>query len=114
MKIQPMNVVIGAGVGVLDEIGEKFDRDRGNNDAFQGVLGWSRVGVTIAAYAGQMLNIQPEFSMRLAQSVLPLATKTVVKSIMQVSGMTSRPKTTRATTTNIGSGKVAWRPVAID
>jgi len=115
MRINGMNVVIGAGVGVLDELGEKFDSDRGNTEAFRGITGWSRVGVTLAAYAGQMFNFQPKFSETLAQSVLPLATKTVIKSIMQATGTSTaaRPRTNRATSTNLGSGKVAWKPIPI-
>lgn len=116
MRVNVMNVVIGAGVGVLDEFGEKFDSDRGNTKAFAGVTGWSRVGVALVSYAGQMLNVQPRLAETIGQSVLPLATKTVVKSIIQASGGTTaaRPRTNRATSTNLGGGKVAWKPVPID
>ena len=116
MRINGMNVVIGAGVGVADEFAEKFDSDRGNNAAFAGITGWSRVGVTLAGYAGQMFNVQSKFAETLAQSVLPLATKTVVKSIIQASGGTTaaRPKTNRAVSQSIGGGKVAWKPVPIN
>lgn len=116
MRINVMNVAIGAGLGVLDEFGEKFDSDRGNTDAFRGVTGWSRVGVALAAYAGQMFNFQPALCETVAQSVVPLATKTVVKSIMQATGTStaSRARTgRRATSTNLGGGKVAWKPVPI-
>ena len=116
MRINTMNVVIGAGAGVLDELGEKFDSDRGNTRAFAGITGWSRVGVALAAYAGQMMNVQTNLSVVVAQSVLPLATKTVVKSILQAAGQSTgaRPQTNRAKTTNLGGGKVAWKPVPIN
>ena len=113
MRINAMNVVIGAGVGVLDELGEKFDSDRGNTDAFRGITGWSRVGVALAAYAGQMFNVQPALMETVAQSVIPLATKTVVKSIMQVTGTpTAARRVSRAVSTPLGGGKVMWKPVA--
>ncbi|KKN52934.1 hypothetical protein LCGC14_0607350 [marine sediment metagenome] len=115
MRINAMNVVIGAGLGVADEVGEKWDSDRGNSDAFTGILGWSRIGVTLAAYAGQAFNFQPEFCKTVAQSTIPLATKTVVKSIIQATGggTATSTKTNRATSVNVGGGKVAWRPVPI-
>ncbi len=116
MRIKVMDGVVGVGVGIADEMVERFDSDRGNGRAFDGITGWARIGVTIAGYAGQMFNVQPEFSRTLAQSALPLATKTVVKSIIQATGGTtaSRAKTTnRATSVNIGGGKVAWKPEPI-
>ncbi len=115
MRIDMKNAVIGVGVGVLDEFGEKRDSDRGNTRAFDGITGWSRVGVALAAYAGQVLNIQTGLAQTIGQSVLPLATKTVVKSLLQASGTStaSRARTNRATTTSIGGGKVAWKPIPI-
>lgn len=114
MRISAMNVVIGAGVGVLDEVVERRDINRGNTEAFNGIAGWGRVGVTLAAYAGQMFNFQTNLAAPLAQSVLPLATKTVVKAILQSTGTAARPRTNRQTSTHLGGGKVAWRPVPID
>ncbi len=69
---------------------------------------------TLAAYAGQAWGFQTGLTAPLAQSVLPLATKTVVKAILQSTGTASRPRTNRATSTNIGGGKVAWKPIPID
>ena len=114
MKIDAMNVVIGAGVGVLDEVVERRDINRGNTEAFNGIAGWGRVGVTLAAYAGQAFGFQSRLAMPLAQSVLPLATKTVVKAILQSTGTNSRARTNRSTSTNLGGGKVAWKPIPID
>ena len=114
MKINAMNVVIGAGVGVLDEVVERRDINRGNTEAFNGITGWGRVGVTLAAYAGQAFGFQSRLAMPLAQSVLPLATKTVVKAILQSTGTESRPRTNRSTSANLGGGKVAWKPIPID
>ena len=114
MRINAMNVVIGAGVGVLDEVVERRDINRGNTEAFNGITGWGRVGVTLAAYAGQAFGFQTSLAMPLAQSVLPLATKTVVKAILQSTGTASRPRTNRSTSQNIGGGKVAWKPIPID
>lgn len=113
MRIKPMNVVIGAGAGLLDELGEKFDSDRGNTNAFEGITDWGRVGVAVAAYGAQMMNFQPDVSEAVAQSVLPLATKTIVKSIMQA---TSGAATARQRVTRVASpsgGKVSWKPVPI-
>ncbi len=116
MRINAMNAVIGVGLGVGDEVVERFDNGRGNTEAFAGIQGWTRVGVALAAYAGQAFNFQPKLCETVAQSVIPLATKTVVKSIMQATGgggaTTSRTKTNRATSVNV-SGKVAWRPIPI-
>ena len=114
MRINPMNVVIGAGVGVLDEVVERRDINRGNTEAFNGIAGWGRVGITLAAYAGQMFNFQTNLVVPIAQSVLPLATKTVVKAILQSTGTNSRARTNRSTSTHMGGGKVAWKPVPID
>lgn len=112
MKIRPMNVAIGAGAGILDELGEKFDSDRGNTDSFTGITDWARVGVGAAAYAAQMMNFQPDVSEAVAQSVLPLATKTIVKSIMQAtSGVAARPRVSRVASPS--GGKVSWKPVPI-
>lgn len=116
MRINAVNMVIGAGVGLADELGEKFDGDRGNVNVFSGVTDWGRVGITVAAYAGQAMNFQPEICKTLAQSTIPLATKTVVKAIVgYTSGMgraAAHPKVNRATSTQAG-GKVAWRPIPI-
>jgi len=113
MQVKAMNVVIGAGVGVIDEVVERRDINRGNMEAFNGIIGWGRVGVTLAAYAGQMFNIQTNLTMPIAQSVLPLATKTVVKAILQsTSGVVNRQRS-RSTSHNLGGGKVAWKPIPI-
>jgi len=115
MKINPMNVVIGGGVGVLDEVVERRDINRGNLEAFNGITGWGRVGVTLGAYALQMFNVQTGLVVPLAQSALPLATKTVVKAILQsTSGVVANRGRTRATSHNLGGGKVAWKPIPIE
>ncbi len=117
MQVKAMNVVIGAGVGVLDEVVERRDINRGNMEAFNGITGWGRVAVTLGAYAGQAFGFQTNLTAPLAQSVLPLATKTVVKAILQStspSGSTSTQRTNRAVSHNLGGGKVAWKPIPID
>ena len=116
MQVKAMNVVIGAGVGVIDEVVERRDINRGNMEAFNGITGWGRVAVTLAAYAGQAWGFQTGLTAPLAQSVLPLATKTVVKAILQSTspGSTSGLRTKRAMSHNMGGGKVAWKPIPID
>ncbi len=113
MRINATNVVIGAGVGLVDELVERRDINRGKLEAFNGIIGWGRVGVTLAAYAGQMFNIQTGLVTPIAQSVLPLATKTVVKAILQSTSGVVKGQRTRATSHNLGGGKVAWKPVPI-
>ena len=118
MRINVANTVIGVGAGVVDEVVERYDSNRGNTDAFSGLLGWSRVGVAALAYAGQLTNIQPQMCKTLGQSVTPLATKTLVKAIMQTTGFGSHAATTRkvnrVVSTNLGGGRVTWKPVPIN
>ncbi len=117
MRIDVMDVVVGVGVGVADQLAEKFDADRGNTGSWKGISNWGRVGVAALGYLGQMMNFQPKLAHELAMSATPLATKTIMAAVMGATGMGSSAahatRTTRATSVTTSGGKVTWRPVAI-
>jgi hypothetical protein len=114
MRIKASDVVVGVGVGVADQLAEKYDTDRGKTAGFDGIDGWGRVVVTGLGFLGQMMGYKPELSRTVAIASTPLLTKTVMKQAMRWTGMgtsVARPRVTRSAPS---PGKVSWRPVAIN
>jgi len=114
MRIDMMNAVIGVGAGALDEVLERVDEDQGRTEPFKGYRDWVRVGVAAACYLGQAFNYFPRVVAPLAQSEIPLVTKSVAKIIIGtgVTRRVSRPRE-RVREPSISGSRVAWRPQAI-
>ena len=86
MAINYTNAILGVGVGGLDSYVENLDATAKNSAGapaprmkpFKRWNDWVRIGVVVAGLLGQVTNIMPKYAEPLAQSALPLATKSVI------------------------------------
>lgn len=95
-RINVMDVVIGVGAGALDEGLERADAGAGRLEGFKAWHTWSRVALTALGYLGQAMNYWPAFAAPIAQSEVPLLTKSVwsmVASKVGPAAMVSHPRT---------------------
>lgn len=83
MRIEVSSVIVGVGAGVVDELAERNDAERGRTETTQKWSTWFRFGALAAGYLGQAMNIMPGYAAPLAQSMLPLATKTAMGVMMK-------------------------------
>jgi hypothetical protein len=97
-RINYVDVVIGVGAGALDEALERADAGAGRLEGFKAWHTWSRIGLTALGYLGQAMNFWPAFAAPIAQSEVPLLTKSVYAMIASKVGtptttMVSHPRT---------------------
>lgn len=81
MRIDWMNVVVGVGAGGVDEVLAWQDEQQGRTGAFKTWTDWGRLGITLLAYLGQATNMFPRLCYPLAQSEVPLLTKSVIQGV---------------------------------
>lgn len=92
-KIQIFDVVIGVGVGGVDQFLEDKDAAAGRVDEMKKRSAWFRTGATVLGYLGQATGQFTEYAEPLAQSGLPLLTKSVYKAVSAATGTTARSVT---------------------
>ncbi len=83
MRIDLVSVGIGVGAGVVDELAERNDAEKGRTETTKKWTTWTRFGLLALGYAGQAMNFMPEYASSLAQSQLPLATKAAMGVVMK-------------------------------
>lgn len=81
MKIVFTNVLVGAGVGGVDELLIWQDENGGRTENFRTWKDWGRIGMTVLGYLGMMTNTFAKIAEPVAQSATPLMTKTIIRSI---------------------------------
>ena len=140
MKIDVVNVMIGVGAGLGDEVFEWMDReaikgaaDKGEistrNHPLKGVRDWGRIGMVGLGFLGQAMDFYPKQASALAQSSMPLLVKTASAAMRNVktteeeikdaaapieAGRTraySQPGVASATSSR---SRVTWRPKAVE
>lgn len=110
MKVRMSNAVVGVGAGIIDEVVENADAGAGRLTPFKNWTDWSRVGLAVIGYGGQMMNMFTGIAEPLAQSEITLVTKSVGGFIRsKMSTGTTSVKVTRVAH-QADSGKMAWRP----
>lgn len=84
MKIEATKVIIGVAVGGLDELLDR--RDLGavpkRVEPFRTVRDWGRTALTALGYLGQAFDFYPDIAAPLAQSQVPLFTKSVIGAVL--------------------------------
>lgn len=83
MRIELVPVAIGVGAGVVDELAERNDAEKGRVETAKKWTTYFRFGGLALGYAGQAMNVMPDYAAALAQSLLPLATKTAMGVVMK-------------------------------
>jgi len=83
MRIELTSVIVGVGVGVVDELAERNDAEKGRTETTKKWTTWTRFGLLALGYAGQAMNFMPDYASALAQSQLPLATKAAMGVVMK-------------------------------
>lgn len=81
MKIEATKVVVGVAVGGIDEVFVWRDQEAGRIEPFRTVQDWGRTALTALGYLGQAFNFYPGIAAPLAQSQVPLFTKSVISAI---------------------------------
>lgn len=98
MRIDLTSIAVGVGAGVVDELVERNDAEKGRTETTKKWTTWTRFGLLALGYAGQAMNFMPDYASALAQSQLPLATKAAMGVVMKpkVSSSMSRFAGTRS------------------
>lgn len=81
MKIEATKVVVGVAVGGLDEVFVWRDQEGERTEPFKTVKDWGRTALTALGYLGQAFDFYPGITAPLAQSQVPLFTKSVISAI---------------------------------
>lgn len=81
MRIELTHVLVGVGVGGLDEVLERQDADNGRTETIKKWSTWSRAGLVALGFLGQAMDIMPREAAAVAQSELPLLTKTALAEV---------------------------------
>ena len=81
MKIVLTNVVVGVGVGGVDELLIWQDEKGGRAELFKTWRDWGRIGMTVLGYLGLATNNFAKYAEPVAQSATPLMTKTIIQAI---------------------------------
>lgn len=81
MRIEGTKVVIGVAVGGLDEVFVWRDQEGGRTEPFRTVKDWGRTALTVLGYLGQAFDFYPGLTAPLAQSQVPLFTKSVIGAV---------------------------------
>ena len=111
MRIIPTHVIVGLGAGAIDEVLERQDTKNARTEPFKTWTDWGRVGLLLLGYMGQSFNFYPDALAALAQSELPLVTKSVAQLIPMgarapaAGRMVSQPRAAASGR----SGSVGWR-----
>lgn len=80
-KVSVASVVVGIAVGGVDYGTEVMDVSNGKTEAFKNTTDWVRIGLLALGYLGQVGGYMGSVAAPLAQSELPLVTKTVIRAI---------------------------------
>lgn len=83
MRIELSAVAVGVGAGAVDELAERNDAEKGRTETTKKWSTWTRFGLLALGYIGQAMNVMPDYAASLAQSQLPLATKTAMNVVMK-------------------------------
>lgn len=83
MRIDVTHVIVGVGLGAADEMAERNDAANARTETTKKWSTWTRFGLLALGYAGQAMNIMPDIASVVAQSELPLATKTAMAVVMK-------------------------------
>lgn len=81
-RINYMNLVVGVGAGVVDEVLERKDTTDKKTAPFKGWRDYTRLGLTVAGLAGQIFDFMPSIAEPLAQSEVTLLTKSLAKQFV--------------------------------
>ena len=81
-RINYMNLVVGVGVGAVDEVLERKDKTDKKTGPFKGWRDYGRLGLTVAGLAGQMFDFFPSIAEPLAQSEITRLTKSLAQQLM--------------------------------
>ena len=115
MRIDMMDVVMGIGVGGVDEVLAIQDADAGRVESFKTWSDFFRIGAVALGFLGMTVDMFPKFAKPVAQSATPLLTKSVIQAFRS-SSMTSQANRTAIadrTSTNIRKSRVGWKPQGI-
>lgn len=82
------HVIVGVGLGAADEMLERNDATSGRTETAKKWSNWLRFVALVAGYAGVATNTFSDAAGAMAQSALPLATKTAMGVVMK-SGVSS-------------------------
>lgn len=99
MKIVTSNVIVGVGAGIVDTGLIALDENQGWGEAYKNAREWGRIALCLLGFLGQSQNWMPNEMAALAQSEVPLVTKSladVVRTRVFTQGMAS---TTRSSFT---------------